>query len=317
MEESVVVILLNYNQNEYTLRCVESLLDSDYSNFSIMLVDNGSTKNNVEELSNSLPVDKRLIFKKIEVNVGYPGGSNYAFEEALKLNPDFFLIMNNDTIIDKMAIKELVKACNKYDGKARVMGKVYHYDQPNTLQFVGNKFINRKMLNYTTMGVDEIDNGQYDKVELRDLIDDIFVLQPVDLYKEIGGYSTYFWMNSVEKDLSLRAIKGGYKLVFTPHAKLWHKGSISLGGRDMNPKIAYWNMQSKLLLRFIHLPRFNFIIFYINAVISVSRTFIKSRYLKLFKGVDIYKYARAKYAGLLYFNKWLFKRNNNNGYNPF
>ena len=42
----------------------------------------------------------------------------------------------------------------------------------------------------------------------------------------------------------------GYKLLYTPDAKLWHKGSASIGGRNFNPVLAYWNMQSSLILKY-------------------------------------------------------------------
>ena len=45
-EKKVAVITLNYNQIEYTVDCVKSLLKSDYPNFEIILVDNGSSEEN-------------------------------------------------------------------------------------------------------------------------------------------------------------------------------------------------------------------------------------------------------------------------------
>ncbi len=317
MNDLVVVLLLNYNQNDYTIKCLESLLKSNYEDYKIILVDNGSTKENVAELEENIPIDKKLIFKKLDPNIGFAMGYNYALEEGRKLNPRYFLLMNNDTIIDKSAIVELVKTCQQYNDKARVIGKVYHYDDPKRLQIVGNQYVDKKMLMYKTMGSDEVDNGQFDKVEERDMVDDVYTLHPAELYDRIGGYSPYFWINGVEKDLSLRAIKEGYKLVYTPEAKLWHKGSVSFGGRKMNPKIAYYSIQSKLILRYLHLSKSSFLIFYLNVFKSVLGTLFKSIYYKMFKGKDITKYARAKLGGFIYFNKWLFKRNMNNGHNPY
>ena len=40
----VLIITLNYNQSEYTLKCIDSILMSDYDNFSILLIDNGSSE---------------------------------------------------------------------------------------------------------------------------------------------------------------------------------------------------------------------------------------------------------------------------------
>ena len=317
MKDFVMVVLLNYNQNEYTLKCIESLLESDYDNFKILLVDNGSTKENANELFEKLPKEERLIFKRLEKNRGYSQGTNFGLKEGLKYDPDYFLIMNNDKIIDKFAIKELVKTCKSLNNKVLVTGKVYDYIKPNTLQLVGYKYRNRSFNTFNKMGLNEQDVGQYEKMEERDMIDDIFVLHPVELYKTVGGYTPYLWINGVNVDLAFRAIKVGFRLIYTPHAKLWHKGSVSFGGRNMNPKLAYWNIQSALILRYLFLEKRYFILFYLKTLNSIIRTFFKSIYFKTFKGVDNTKYAKAKYAGLQYFNRWLIKKNHNDGYNPF
>ncbi|MEL4455486.1 glycosyltransferase family 2 protein [Lutimonas vermicola] len=317
MKDLVVVLLLNYNQNDYTLKCIESLLESEYENFKIMLIDNGSTPENADQLEKNLPVDNKLLYHRIVDNIGYGKGSNFGLNKGLELDPKYYLIMNNDTIIDKYAISEMVKTSKEFNDKALVTGKVYHYDKPEVLQFVGFKCINKRSLSFIRMGVDEKDEGQYDKVVESDMIDDIFVLHSVDIYKEIGGYSPYFWINGVNIDRALRAMEKGFKLIYTPKAILWHKGSVSIGGRNKNPKIAFWNIQSKLMIRYLHLNRARFVESYLRIFFSdVMRTYIKSKYLKLFKGVDITAYANNKLRAVFYFNRWMVKKNHNTGFCP-
>lgn len=316
-KEFVVIITLNYNQNDFTLKCVDSVLKSDYGNFVLLVIDNGSTTQNKKELLRVLPKNNHLFFKEIENNIGYVGGINFGLKEGEKLNPDYFLIMNNDTIIDKNSIKELVKTCDHYNDRAIVTGKVYEYDEPNKFQDIGYYYKDKKRLIIERLGLFELDHGQYDRIEERDMLDDMFWLFSSKLFKEIGGYSPYFWFNSEQADFAMRAKKIGYKLVYTPFAKLWHKGSVSIGGSDMNPKLAFWTIQSSLILRYIHLNRIRFTSFYFRTLWSILRTFIKSIYVYLAKGEDIFKYAYAKYKGLVYFNKWVFKKNINSGFNPF
>ncbi|MDN3643379.1 glycosyltransferase family 2 protein [Lutimonas halocynthiae] len=317
MEDLVVVVLLNYNQNDYTLKCIESLLKSDYNNFKIYLIDNGSTVENEMELSRKLPKDNRLVYTVLKDNIGYGKGTNYILDKALECDPQYYLIMNNDTIIDKGAIKELVSTSKEYNDEALVTGKVYHYDQPEKLQFVGFRYINKKNLSYVRMGVDEVDNGQYEGTVERDMIDDIFVLHSAKVYKKIGGYSPYFWVNGVNIDRALRAMENGFKLVYTSKAILWHKGSVSIGGRDKNPKIGFWDVQSKLMIRYIHLSKSRFLSSYFRILFNdVSRTYIKSKYYKWFKGEDFTEYANAKFKGLFYFNRWVVLKNENTGYIP-
>lgn len=314
MEPLVVVITVNFNQNEYTLACVDSILRSEYSNFKVLLVDNGSSSLNVKSLENKLPVSDKLFFEKIENNIGYARGTNHGLKTGATFNPDFFLIMNNDTILDKYAIKELVNTCIYFEKKVIVTGKVYHYDEPCKLQIVGYKHKSKKLLTYIQLGKNEKDKGQYDQIEERDMIDDIFVLHPIEIFRKIGGYSPYLWVNGVNIDMGLRVKELGYRLMYSPKAKIWHKGSISIGGRDLNPKLAYWNIQSSLIIRYIHLKRFYFTFFYLITLNSIIRTKLKS---KIYVRMNLKKYANAKIHGLRYFHKWVRKKNIDNGVLPF
>lgn len=317
MAKRVVIVTVNYNQNNYTLKCIESLLKSDYKDFKIILLDNGSSSSNVVELSDSMPIDERLKFIKIETNVGYAQGTNIALKEGFTYNPEYFLIINNDTVVDEKCITELVNTACEFDNKVLVTGKVYDYDIPNMLQIVGYELVNKKIMTYKQLGMDEIDEGQYDKVDERDMIDDVFVLQPVSIYKNIGGYSPYFWVNGVNIDMGMRARRIGYPAIYTPRAKIWHKGSVSIGGRGTNPKLAYWNIQSSLILRYLYLNRLDFIYYYVTVLRSVLGTFIKSIFYRLSGKKGIYKYAYAKYKGLLYFNNWVLNKRSNDGKIPF
>lgn len=315
-EKFVLIITLNYNQNNYTLKCIGSILKSKYYNFKILLIDNGSEPNTFKNLKNELPNDKRLILHRINNNRGYVGGINYGLEEGAKLKPDYFLIMNNDTILDPTAISALISACRKYEDKAIVSGKVYHYDDPNRLQYIGSRLINPKTLKYERMGDNEIDKGQYDVIAERDLLDDIFWLIPVELYRKIGGYSRYFWFNGESADYALNAIKNNFKLVYTPHAMLWHKGSLSIGGRSNNPRMVYWQIQSTLIFRYLHLSRINFLIFYIGVIYQIIFTYTKAIIKFTLGRKQNFKTIYASLKGLAYFNSWVFNKKQNTGKEP-
>ena len=313
---SVLIITLNYNQNDYTLRCIQSILESNYSDFKILLIDNGSEPENLAQLEASLPADNRLKFKKISVNKGYVGGINFGLEEGSKYYPEYYLIMNNDVILESLAIESLTRTCAKHNNRAIVSGKVYFFDEPEKIQNIGSNYSRKNRLEFVRVGRTEKDIGQYDEEAERDMLDDVFWLFHKDLYNEIGGYSTYFWFNSEQADFALRARKKNYKLIYTPDAKLWHKGSASIGGRNFNPVLAYWNMQSSLILKYIHLNKKDFFICYLQSWVSIIRTLLKS-FIQIFKGVNRLNYAYAKLRGLNYVNLWIFSKRQNDGRNPF
>ena len=272
----VAIILLNFNQHDYTLKCIDSIIESDFRDFRIILVDNGSTESEYENLRNEINKDERILIERLYKNIGYVGGINYGLKVANQFNAEYLIIMNNDTIIDSKAVGELVKASDRNNKNAIVTGKVYHYDDSKRLQDIGHNYLDKKILSSYVIGHDELDTGQYDEEQERDMIDDVFWIFPRELYKSIGGYCTYFWFNAEQADFAMRAKKIGFKLIFTPSAKLWHKGSVSIGGKDRNPRLVYWYVQSSLIFKFRHLSKFRFMFIYFKMLLEILSTYVKT-----------------------------------------
>ena len=269
---NIAAVIPTFNRKDYLKNILNDLYSQEQSNYilEIIIVVDGSNDGTLEMLETQYP----------KVNI-IQGNGNWWYtrciNEGIKLNPDYFLIMNNDTVIDEDAVTSLVNSCNRYNDNAIVTGKVNHYDEKNRLQDVGYNF-KGKCLDFDRIGLNEIDSAQYDEETERDMIDDVYWLYPKALYDKIGGYSNYFGFNAEQADLALRAKKVGYKLIYNPDAKLWHKGSVSIGGRDYNPNQAYWTIQSSLIQRYIHLNKMRFFQFYLKTINSLIYTFIKSLY---------------------------------------
>lgn len=315
-EGSVAVILLNYNQWEMTAECVESVLKSDYPDFRVLLIDNGShSPDDYEKLRKFS--SERCDLIRIEKNRGYVGGMNYGMKLASEGEFDFFLVMNNDAVIAPDSISRMVECSGRYEHRCIVTGKVYHYDRPDVIQHIGYEFTDRRNLRMKRLAVDVEDKGQWDTEREMDMIDDIFWLLPAALYKIIGGYSTSFWFSAEQADLALRAVKAGYKLIYTPDARLWHKGSLSIGGRDNNPAHAYYDLQGALVFRFLHLGRFRFFLFYSGVIFNIAKGYLKHAVKRLSGRRHDKKMADAACSALLWFNRWLCTREENTGRNPF
>lgn len=302
----IAVILLNYNQEQYTLDCIHSLLDSDYQDMTIILIDNGSSLGSYSKLT--MLKDHRIILSRIENNCGYVGGVNHGLKIAANLQPDYYLIMNNDTIIDKKAIRYLVSSSQNHNDQCIVSGKVYHYDDPTRLQYIGSRIRNYRTLSFERIGADEIDSGQYDQEVERDLLDDIFWLVPKSVNDKLEGYSELFYFNGESADYALRAKKSGYKLIYTPYAKIWHKGSVSVGGRENNSFVNYWQTRSTLTLRFLHIHRFDFLRFLVQKSLQIFyKLFTQIFRLKSHSKEE--RYAEfAELKGLFDFLMWLVKK---------
>ena len=110
--DMISIVLLNYNSSIYTIKCIESLLQSDYQDFEIIVVDNSSLSADVELLAAGLNKINcnhiRLIKNKI--NHGFAMGNVIGANNAVG---DYILFLNNDTTVEKNALKELVSYMEK------------------------------------------------------------------------------------------------------------------------------------------------------------------------------------------------------------
>jgi GT2 family glycosyltransferase len=310
---SIAVIMLNWNTPEMTILAIRAVLDSDYPDFTVHLTDNGSRDNSYEIISKEF--GDRIHVHRIEKNRGYVGGMNFCLEQGLKSDPYYFLIMNNDTILDRKAMKSFVETAQKHDNKCVVTGKVFFYDQPDYLQAVGNEF-DRKTMKESRIGYGEKDEGQYDAEVERDMIDDIFMLMPSKIYKEIGGYSTYFFLNYEQTDLILRIKEKGYKAIYTPDAKLWHKGSFSTGGLG-NPYMMFWEGKSILIIHSLYQGNIDFARFYLGYLHKLIWSLIKEFTKKVLGKPYKIKPAVAILRGYLSGTFWLMDKKPENGKNPY
>jgi GT2 family glycosyltransferase len=86
--------------------CVSSVLQTDYPNYEVVLVDNGSSDSTTREVADSFSKVKLVTLKR---NLGYAGGNNEGAKQVSK-NADLLVFLNSDVVVDKDWLSLLVKA---------------------------------------------------------------------------------------------------------------------------------------------------------------------------------------------------------------
>jgi len=239
----VSVLILSYNGKHLLEDSVSSYLANDYQNFDVVIIDNGSTDGTKEYIETKYPTAKLI---RIEKNRGYSGGFNYGLDFVFNQNNSkYAIITNNDVKVDGQLIKELVKVAETDDRNGFVTGKVYYFDKPDTLQTVGKKE-DPIYWNGGHIGSKEFDNGQFDEVSERYFADDIFTLVSQKMFKEVGAYDENFLFQSEEYDWQARAKAKGYKIMYTPGAKIWHKESMTIG--KQSPFKAFYDARNPMIV---------------------------------------------------------------------
>jgi GT2 family glycosyltransferase len=270
MAPKVFVITLNWNGKQWLEDCLSSILGLDYPDFEVVMVDNGSTDGSVELVRQKFP---SVHVVENGSNLGYARGFNAGLEYAAARGAEYFLIMNNDTVIDRGALAALVEAAQSLPKAGFVTGKVYFYDEPDRLQTVGKKE-DPIVWNGDHIGWLEKDVGQYETVEERAFLDDVMTLVDRRLYDEIGGYDPQFFLQAEEFDWQARAKKRGWRFYYTPKAKIWHRVSMSMGGAG-NPIGRYFDTRSRMVVmaRYLSLPRF--LRYYFHTFFQVSNSLLR------------------------------------------
>jgi GT2 family glycosyltransferase len=220
-EPRVAIIILNWNGLEDTIECLESLAKVTYPNYEVVLVDNGSKGNDVRILREKFGDYIYMIVN--DKNYGFAEGTNIGMRHVMKSScPDYVLLLNNDVVVDPNFLTELVQVAESNSQTGIVGAKVYFYAEPNKIQSAGGR-INWWAGETPLIGCLQIDRGQFDETKEVDWVMGGALLIRCETIEEIGllyaGYFGYF----EETEWCAKAKKAGYKVIYTPRARLWHK----------------------------------------------------------------------------------------------
>jgi GT2 family glycosyltransferase len=241
-----------------------------YPNLAVVVVDNGSTDGSCELVSRRFPGVHLLANG---ANVGYAAGMNVGFEYAAGSGAAYFLLLNNDTVIHPDAASALVRAAQAVGNAAGVTGKVYFYDAPGTLQTIGISWQPGTSL-ARHIGLHEPDQGQHDLPAEREFADDVMLLVDRRAYDAVGGYDPQFFLQGAPLEWQLRARAHGWKLAYTPEARISHKVSLSMGGFD-NPTARYFDSQSGIVLMAQHAGARAFLRYYATTGLHVTGSLVR------------------------------------------
>ncbi|MDO5836488.1 MAG: glycosyltransferase family 2 protein [Methanobacterium sp.] len=269
----VSIIILNWNGWKDTLECLESIFQIKYPNYDVIVVDNASQDDSVNQIKRyaqgfltvesdfikysslnkpmkvfefseeeyfilenkgvdftHISSGKKIIILKNKKNYGYAQGNNLAINFAMKnLQCDYILILNNDTVVHKYLLQEMVDTAIINEKAGAITPKVYYYDyngRQDVISHAGEKF-NLYIGRGKRCGKDQIDNGQCDQTRKVDTIEGCSILLKTEILQEVGLFDPLYFAYWEDTDLSFRIRQQGYELLYVPQAMIWHKIGVS------------------------------------------------------------------------------------------
>lgn len=248
----IAIVVVNYRGLADTLDCLDSLRQVvGKVDIEIIVVENGSDDGSREALANLKDIHLVTSFE----NLGFAGGANLGINYALKRNADYIIILNNDTIVDKLAVSKLVQATRAGD---IISPKIYFAPgfefhksryQKNELGrvvwYAGGK-IDWDNIIGIHLGVDQVDRGQFKTRQVIDFATGCCMLVKRSVFEKIGLFDEKYFLYLEDLDFSTRAQKANFKIIFEPQAIIWHKNAGSVGGSGSKTQ-DYYITRNRLL----------------------------------------------------------------------
>jgi GT2 family glycosyltransferase len=242
---TVCIIVLNWNNADDTIACLSSLGKLDYQEASVLVVDNFSSDDSVARIQTAFPNVGMLVTGR---NLGYAEGNNVGIRYALAQQPDFILVLNNDTVVRSDFLTHLVAEAETNPSIGVVGPKMYFYDPPDMV-FAAGSMIDWKRGSLNQRGIwlreNETRSLFAESPEDVDFIIGCGVLFRRELLEEIGLLDNRYYLNYEDVDICVRARQAGYRVRYTPKAVLNHKVSASLG--QASPQNTYYMTRNALL----------------------------------------------------------------------
>ncbi|MDP4098590.1 bifunctional glycosyltransferase family 2 protein/class I SAM-dependent methyltransferase [Paenibacillus sp. P96] len=212
------IIILTYNQLEYTKLCIESIRKyTEPRSYEIIIVDNASSDGTTDWLKGQQ--DIKVIFN--ESNLGFPKGCNQGIEIA---SGDNVLLLNNDTIVTERWLEQLTYALYSDDsvGAVSCVTNNCSYGQKISTSYQDLKQMQQFASQYNVS-----DPTKWD--ERLKLIGFCYLIKG-SVLKKVGALDEMFSPGNFEDDdYSLRIRKAGYKLLLCRDTFIHHFGSVSFG----------------------------------------------------------------------------------------
>ncbi len=297
MEKNVSIIILNWNGLEDTIKCIESLKKITYEDYKIIVVDNASEGNDVEELKSRF--NDYIYVIKNDRNYGYAEGNNIGIKFALESGTDYILILNNDIVVDPYFLNALIEVSETETNVGIASPKTYYLSKPDTLFSVGGK-LNVYLGQHKMIGTNQKDSGKFDSIQEFDFVAGACMLIQKQVIEKVGLIPTEYFLQWEDIDYCYQMRKNGFRCLYVPKAKIWHKVGASFDRHKQNYVAVMRGIKNRFIFSNKNLTKFQLPIFLILFSSVTMPTYILY-YLLYYRDIKrIFYFYKGYFQGLKY-----------------
>jgi GT2 family glycosyltransferase len=219
----VGVVIVNHNLKDSLRETLASFRQVTYPGIKVIVSDNASTDGSQEMVRTEFPEVELLAHNPEQ---GYARAASLAMA-ALVDKTKYIFSTTNDVIVAPDMLDVLVDYAER-NAEAGVLGtKIYYHGRENILWHAGGRV--KPFSGFVThFGLNRPDGPQFSVPRECDYVTGCGFLLRSALLKQIGFFNEEFVFYSEDADLCYRAKEAGYRVVYVPGARMWHKVDSTL-----------------------------------------------------------------------------------------
>lgn len=227
-EDKSLMKIRDYCQNKISVTTTSSYNDSKKRPIKFFEYDYDPNQFNSTSFNDLHLKHINLILINNDQNYGFAEGNNIGIKFSLtNLDPDYILLLNNDTIVDKLFLNELIIVSTNYSDSNIILGsKILFYDYPDMIQSAGIK-IKWFLGEFGSIGYRNIDKPKFNIVQEVDSLTGCSMLIGKDIFKKGIFLNSKLFLYYEDIDFCLRVKKMGGKIIYVPRSEVFHKISAS------------------------------------------------------------------------------------------
>jgi GT2 family glycosyltransferase len=212
----VSVIIPTYNRRAMVVRLIKSIYASVYKNLEVIVVDDASTDGTSEFIKKSFPQNKTPVVIRNKNNLFSAGSRNTGIRNA---TGTYLLFIDDDNVIDKNAITELVKQFEKERNIGELGLVIYCFSDKNKIEWLRTTRNMMTSRTYQWRNLEEF--SHVDSWETAD-VPNAFMVRTDVIKKNHLSFCQKLGIMYEESDLSYRIRNAGYKIKVVKRAKVYH-----------------------------------------------------------------------------------------------
>lgn len=270
----VSIIIANWNGGEVFKNCLRSIKTINYPRWELIIVDNGSIDGSDQFAKKIIPQTHLKLIKNNQ-NLGFALANNQGYEKA---EGKYLLLLNNDTVIDPNFLTLLIQEIESDKSIGIIQPKIYVLDQKDHLDNIGSYLTITGFLQH--IGYLARDSEDFNKERYIFSSKGACMLIRKKIVDQIGLFDSDFGTYFEETDFCWRVWLIGYRVLFFPKSKIFHKIGFTSKKQDQS-FIFYHSSKNRICSLIKNLNLSNLI--YIGSIHIIINVLLCLYYLLTFK----------------------------------